>query len=306
MSKRRFGGIALASFLISILFAISAYAQSGSSTVQGTVKDPQGNLVSGATVTLTDPAKNFTRTQQTNADGAYILTAIPPGTYKLEVTAPGFKTASASGLVALVDTPTVRGPAPVTFSEIQPSGAASAALTAIRCHSAGISPSRWRARAAASDAPRPTAPMNAARAAVLTPRCAATDAPAIPPIEAAKAADDVADTLATLARSWTGHWPRAGQDVPPPWQRVAAYRGSASRAPSIKSVNHAAFRAPVIPRGAAPSCAWAIGGPVGRTISISAVRNLTQAGVLVKGRRCRPSRPRLGRRRGRPHRPDRG
>ena len=108
MSKRRIGGIALASFLISILFAITAYAQSGSSTVQGTVKDPQGNLVSGATVTLTDPAKNFTRTQQTNADGAYIFTAIPPGTYKLDVTAPGFKTASASGLVALVDTPTVR------------------------------------------------------------------------------------------------------------------------------------------------------------------------------------------------------
>jgi hypothetical protein len=72
------------------------------------VKDPQGNLVSGATVTLTDPAKNFTRTQQTNADGAYVFTAIPPGTYKLDVTAPGFKTASATDLVALVDTPTVR------------------------------------------------------------------------------------------------------------------------------------------------------------------------------------------------------
>jgi hypothetical protein len=108
MSKRRIGGLSLASFLVSILFAISANAQSGSSTVQGTVKDPQGNLVSGATVTLTDPAKNFTRTQQTNQDGAYVFTAIPPGTYKLDVTAPGFKTASASGLVALVDTPTVR------------------------------------------------------------------------------------------------------------------------------------------------------------------------------------------------------
>ena len=45
------------------------------------------------------------------------------------------------------------------------------------------------------------APTTAARAAVLTPRCAANDAPAIPPIEAAKAADDVVDTLATLARS---------------------------------------------------------------------------------------------------------
>ncbi|HEY9500208.1 MAG TPA: carboxypeptidase-like regulatory domain-containing protein, partial [Pyrinomonadaceae bacterium] len=108
MNKSRIRGVALASFLVSILLATTAYAQSGSSTVQGTVKDPQGNLVSGATVTLTDPAKNFSRTQQTNADGAYVFTAIPPGTYKLEVTAPGFKTASASGLVALVDTPTVR------------------------------------------------------------------------------------------------------------------------------------------------------------------------------------------------------
>jgi hypothetical protein len=36
------------------------------------------------------------------------LTAIPPGTYKLEVAAQGFKTASASGLEALVDTPIVR------------------------------------------------------------------------------------------------------------------------------------------------------------------------------------------------------
>jgi Carboxypeptidase regulatory-like domain len=108
MSKSRFGGLSLASFLVLILFAATGYAQSGGTSVRGTVKDPQGNLVSGATVTLTDPGRNFTRTQTTNEDGAYIFNAIPPGTYKLDVTAPGFKTASASGLVALVDTPTVR------------------------------------------------------------------------------------------------------------------------------------------------------------------------------------------------------
>jgi hypothetical protein len=90
------------------LLAVSAFAQSGGTTVRGTVKDPQGNLVKGATVTITDPARNFTRTQSTNEDGGYVFTAVPPGTYKLEVTATGFKTASASGLVALVDTPTVR------------------------------------------------------------------------------------------------------------------------------------------------------------------------------------------------------
>jgi hypothetical protein len=88
--------------------AASVFAQAGGTTIRGTVKDPQGNLVAGATVTITDPAKNFTRTQQTNDEGGYFFTAIPPGTYKLDVSAPGFKTASASGLEALVDTPSVR------------------------------------------------------------------------------------------------------------------------------------------------------------------------------------------------------
>ncbi|HEV2837103.1 MAG TPA: carboxypeptidase-like regulatory domain-containing protein [Pyrinomonadaceae bacterium] len=98
----------LASLLVLILIAGSGYAQSGGTTIRGTVKDPNGNVVAGATVTITDPQKNFSRTQNTNQEGGYVFTAVPPGTYKLDVTAPGFKTASASGLVALVDTPTVR------------------------------------------------------------------------------------------------------------------------------------------------------------------------------------------------------
>jgi hypothetical protein len=79
---------------------------SGISTISGTAKDPQGKVVSGATVTLTDSARNFTRTQSTNKDGAYVFNSVPPGTYSIEVKAPGFKTASASGLAALVNTPT--------------------------------------------------------------------------------------------------------------------------------------------------------------------------------------------------------
>lgn len=80
----------------------------GGTTVRGTVKDPNGNVVSGATVTLTDLARNFTRTQSTNEDGAYDFNAIPSGTYSLEVKVPGFKRVTASGLAAGMDTPTVR------------------------------------------------------------------------------------------------------------------------------------------------------------------------------------------------------
>ncbi|HWF88791.1 MAG TPA: carboxypeptidase-like regulatory domain-containing protein, partial [Pyrinomonadaceae bacterium] len=107
MRKLRFASFALASFLVLFLSAVSGFGQGGT-TVRGTIQDPNGNVVKGATVTITDPSKNFTRTQQTNEDGQYVFTSVPPGTYKLDVTAPGFKTASASGLQALVDTPTVR------------------------------------------------------------------------------------------------------------------------------------------------------------------------------------------------------
>jgi hypothetical protein len=79
----------------------------GGSTVRGTAKDPNGNVVSGATVTLTNSARNFTRTQSTTKDGAYVFKAIPPGTYSMKVMAPGFKSVLVSDLSALVDTPTV-------------------------------------------------------------------------------------------------------------------------------------------------------------------------------------------------------
>ena len=83
-------------------------SRSEESAVRGTAKDSNGNLVSGATVTLTNPATHFIRTQMTGKDGSYVFNAIPQGTYSLTIRARGFKTASASDLVALVDTPTVR------------------------------------------------------------------------------------------------------------------------------------------------------------------------------------------------------
>jgi hypothetical protein len=93
-----------------VLFAIFllanlSYAQSGRSLVRGTVKDQQGNVVAGATVTLVNAERSLSRTQTTTQEGTYVFTAIPPGTYKLEIEAPGFKKTTLSNIQALVDTP---------------------------------------------------------------------------------------------------------------------------------------------------------------------------------------------------------
>ncbi|HEX8557970.1 MAG TPA: TonB-dependent receptor [Pyrinomonadaceae bacterium] len=83
----------------------SAGAQTGRSTVRGTVKDQQGNVVMGAAVTLTDAERNFTRTQTTNDEGGYTFAAVPPGAYRVDVEARGFKKVTVAAVRALVDTP---------------------------------------------------------------------------------------------------------------------------------------------------------------------------------------------------------
>lgn len=77
----------------------------GVGTVRGIVKDPQGNVVSGASVMLIDPAGS-TRTQSTDKDGTYVFNATPAGTYSLKLEAPGFKSHLLTGLAVLANTPT--------------------------------------------------------------------------------------------------------------------------------------------------------------------------------------------------------
>ncbi|MCS6804315.1 MAG: carboxypeptidase-like regulatory domain-containing protein [Acidobacteriota bacterium] len=80
-----------------------AMAQIGTATVRGTIEDPQGNAVAGATVSLANEAKSFIRTQTSNQDGGYVFSGIPPGTYQIEVEASGFRKAVVTGVAALVD-----------------------------------------------------------------------------------------------------------------------------------------------------------------------------------------------------------
>jgi hypothetical protein len=94
----------LGALVVMLLTFGSAFAQSGTGAVRGTVLDQQGNAVAGASVTISDAARNFSRTQTTNSDGGYNFTLLPPATYRIEVEAAGFKKSVVTGVEAKVDT----------------------------------------------------------------------------------------------------------------------------------------------------------------------------------------------------------
>src|SRR5947209_2786155 len=93
--------------LITFLLAVSTltFAQSGTTSLRGTVTDPSLAAVPGATVTLASPDRGFTRTVQTGNSGGYEFLQLQPGSYQLTVEMPGFRKAEQKSLQLLVDTP---------------------------------------------------------------------------------------------------------------------------------------------------------------------------------------------------------
>jgi hypothetical protein len=101
----RSGSRRLASVLVlSLLFVASVYSQ-GTQTggITGVVSDSGGALVKGATVEIIDNSTNASvRSLTTEDDGGYSATFLPPGTYRLEITAPNFKKAVVQGIAVRI------------------------------------------------------------------------------------------------------------------------------------------------------------------------------------------------------------
>jgi hypothetical protein len=93
--------------LSSLLGAMPVLAQLPTATLLGTVTDPQGAVVAGATVTARNTDTGFSRSVTTGAEGTYRLNALSVGNYEVEVTREGFKTETRTGLTLLVAEETV-------------------------------------------------------------------------------------------------------------------------------------------------------------------------------------------------------
>jgi hypothetical protein len=93
-------------FCFAVMFLLvrqSAFAQ-GAATgdLHVSVKDPKGNVVTNATVTVRDVAKGLERAGSSDGQGGYSVRQLAPGTYSVTVDASGFAKAEATGVAITV------------------------------------------------------------------------------------------------------------------------------------------------------------------------------------------------------------
>lgn len=81
-----------------LLSIILSFGQTSRGTVSGVVKDPNGAVVPGAEVTLTNTETTVSRSSVTNDEGFYRFDAADLGTYSVRIGAPSFSTVLKSGI----------------------------------------------------------------------------------------------------------------------------------------------------------------------------------------------------------------
>lgn len=104
----RFSILALVGLFV-VFTATLLVAQTTLSTgsINGTVTDPSGAVVSDAKVSITNTSTGQSVALTSNSAGAFSTGPLPPGTYKVQVTAKGFSTVSQTVVVQVGNTATV-------------------------------------------------------------------------------------------------------------------------------------------------------------------------------------------------------
>lgn len=96
----------VAFLIVVFLFAApTAFTQSSTTSVRGTVTDKSGAAVTNAKVIVANPERAIQRVTTTGSAGQYEFLQLPPGTYQLSVEAQGFRRHEDKNLQLLVNTP---------------------------------------------------------------------------------------------------------------------------------------------------------------------------------------------------------
>ena len=89
-------------FFCALSLAVYAFAQSDRGTITGTISDPAGAVVANAAIQAKNLGTGVEYSGATSTTGNYTLLQLPAGSYQLNVTVPGFKKYSRSGLTVEV------------------------------------------------------------------------------------------------------------------------------------------------------------------------------------------------------------
>lgn len=104
----------LMGMLLASIFAGEVLGQGTTGQISGTVTDPNGAVVAGATVTVTSTDTNSTRSATTNGDGFYSFQLLPVGRYTVSVSASNFQAYKAEATVNVTQTTVVDAQLAVT------------------------------------------------------------------------------------------------------------------------------------------------------------------------------------------------
>lgn len=99
--------ITFQTFLTLALFASALSAQVTTGSVQGTVTDSSGAVVTGASLELVNTETNSKYTAQSNDSGIYVFHLLPPGQYQMRASYPGFRAAQVSGVTVEIGRNTI-------------------------------------------------------------------------------------------------------------------------------------------------------------------------------------------------------
>jgi outer membrane receptor protein involved in Fe transport len=99
----RFRKVLLAFLLASLVTAAPStlFAQTETGRITGTVTDPSGSVVPGATITLTSTTTGAVRTTTSDSVGRYVIANVPAGTYTIKFELSGFAPQTANVVVTV-------------------------------------------------------------------------------------------------------------------------------------------------------------------------------------------------------------
>jgi hypothetical protein len=98
----KFLAFSLVALLLLLAGGVRAHAQYDNGSLLGTIKDPSGAPISGASVTVTDTATGIATQTRTNGSGDYEVPTLHVGTYRISARAEGFSEAVAQNIAVSV------------------------------------------------------------------------------------------------------------------------------------------------------------------------------------------------------------